>query len=280
MSQTNADILRGWQESARYWEKHRSIIREMFAPITRALMGAAAISEGHRVLDVAGGTGEPSLTIAEAVGESGFVTCTDAVAEMVKAARREAARRDLSNAGFVQSLAELLPVEGDCFDATVSRLGVMFFTNPLAALTEMVRVTKPGGRISLVVWGDSAQNPFFRIVTEVAARYIESPPEDPDSPGAFRFAGPGKLLKLVEQTGAIDVSEISVPFDLEAPISLDEFWEVRSEISDSLREKLRRLAPDQLFEMADAVRESARPFFAHGRMRLPALVLIVTGTKP
>jgi hypothetical protein len=77
------DILGEWRESAPYWEKHRDVIRTMFAPLTQALIEEAGIVAGHSVLDVAGGPGEPSLTIAKIVGSAGAVMCTDAVAEMV-----------------------------------------------------------------------------------------------------------------------------------------------------------------------------------------------------
>jgi hypothetical protein len=86
MKQTTLDeSLREWRESATYWEKHAPTIRRMFAPLTGALVEEAGISRGHKVLDVAGGPGEPSLTIAEAVGASGSVTCADGAAEMVAA---------------------------------------------------------------------------------------------------------------------------------------------------------------------------------------------------
>ena len=94
------DTLREWRESAEYWERHAQTIRTMFAPVTRALIEEAGIIEGDKVLDVAGGPGEPSLTIAEVVGPVGSVTCTDAVAEMVAAAQSEALRRGLKNISF------------------------------------------------------------------------------------------------------------------------------------------------------------------------------------
>jgi cyclopropane fatty-acyl-phospholipid synthase-like methyltransferase len=84
--QTN-DILREWTESATYWEKYSPIIRTMFAPVTRALIEDAGVREGQTVLDVAGGAGEPSLTIAETVGPGGSVVCTDAAAEMIQGCR-------------------------------------------------------------------------------------------------------------------------------------------------------------------------------------------------
>jgi ubiquinone/menaquinone biosynthesis C-methylase UbiE len=113
------ETLREWTESASYWEKHSTTIRTMFAPVTRALIEDAGIREGHSVLDVAGGPGEPSLTIAEKVGPGGAVVCTDAVAEMVDAARRESDRRGITNVSFRQCSADSLPFDNDSFDAVV-----------------------------------------------------------------------------------------------------------------------------------------------------------------
>src|SRR5882762_10846029 len=85
MSDLQSDILREWRESARYWQTHAATIRRMFAPVTDALVQDAGIVEGHSVLDVAGGPGEPSLTIAQIVAPRGTVACTDAIDEMVSA---------------------------------------------------------------------------------------------------------------------------------------------------------------------------------------------------
>src|SRR5437016_3056085 len=65
--QNNKDVLREWREAAPYWAKHADIVRSMFAPITRALIEAGGITEGQEVLDVAGGAGEPSITISPVV---------------------------------------------------------------------------------------------------------------------------------------------------------------------------------------------------------------------
>ena len=117
------NVLREWRENAEYWREHYITIRTLFAPVTRALIEEAKITAGNVILDVAGGSGEPSLTIAELVGPGGSVTCTDAVAEMVSAAKSEAEQRGLTNVEFQQCLADSLPFEDNHFDATVCRLG-------------------------------------------------------------------------------------------------------------------------------------------------------------
>src|SRR6185369_9813887 len=140
------DMLDAWRESATYWTKYSDTIHQMFMPLTRALIERAGIHKGQTVLDVAGGAGEPSLTIAGVVGPEGSVTCTDGVAQMVEAARAEAQRRGITNVQFRQCVADSLPFADSSFDVVVSRLGVMLFPDPLGAMHEMLRVLKPGGR--------------------------------------------------------------------------------------------------------------------------------------
>jgi SAM-dependent methyltransferase len=273
------DTLREWRESAPYWEKHREIIRTMFAPITEALIEEAGIIPGQSVLDVAGGPGEPSLTIAGIVGLAGAVMCTDAVAQMVAAAESAARRLGIRNISFRQCTADSLPFESNSFHTVVSRLGVMFFPDPLVALQEMLRVTKPDGTISLAVWHKSELNPFAYSVTNVINRYIETLPSDPDAPGAFRFAELGKLASVLTEAGAVDVHERLLEFRIEAPISPLEFWVMRSETSETLREKLARLTDEQVFRVTGEVQDAVRKFFPNDKMNFPAQMLIVTGTK-
>lgn len=272
-------VLREWRESALYWQKHIGTIRTMFAPVTQALIDEACIVEGNSVLDVAGGSGEPSVTIAETVGPSGSVTCTDAVAEMVDAARSEARRRGISNIVFKQCTADTLSFESSSFDAVVCRLGVMFFPDPLAALRGMLRVTKTGGAIALAVWAKSELNPFSYLITNAVARHLgAASPEDPNAPGAFRFAESGSLSRILAEAGAVDVKERVLKFHIAAAISPKDFWEMRSETSGTLRQKLATVSPAQAKLIAKEVQEAVHEFFPNNRMSFPAQMIIVTGT--
>jgi ubiquinone/menaquinone biosynthesis C-methylase UbiE len=273
-------VLREWRESAAYWQKHIGTIRTMLSPVTRALIGEAAIVEGQSVLDVAGGSGEPSLTIAEIVGSTGSVTCTDAIAEMVAAAQSEGQRRGLTNVVFRQCAADSLPFESESFDAVVCRLGVMFFPDPLAALREMLRVAKSGRAISLAVWDKSELNPFSYLITNVVARYFDVTPDDPNVPGAFRFAQPGALAQILKEAGANELRERVLKFHIAAPISPEQFWEMRSETSGTLRERLATLTPLQADLLAQEAQEAVREFFPNNQMSIPAQMIIVTARKP
>jgi ubiquinone/menaquinone biosynthesis C-methylase UbiE len=274
------EVLAAWETSSHYWNKHQALIETMYAPLSRGLIEDARISRGQTVLDVGGGSGEPSLTIASVVGEEGSVSYTDPAGGMVKSARAEAERRGLGNIHFHQCPAEQLPFADGSFDAAVSRLSAMFFPDMLAGLREMVRVVKPGSPISFLVWAEREVNPFFSVVTTVLDRFVPAESEDEDAPAAFRFAPPGKLVKLLQEAGATSVTERTLAFNIEAPITVERFWELRTEMSDTFRKKLARLVPDQIAAIRYTVQKAVASYFKTGGMNFPAEVLIVTGKKP
>jgi len=271
--------LDSWQTSARYWDKYRVLIEQMFAPLTSGLVEEARIGIGRKVLDIGGGTGEPSLTISSIVGPTGSVIYTDPVAGMVEAAQAEAGRRGLTNIHFRQCSADDLPFADRTFDVAVGRLSAMFFVDPVTAVREALRVIRKDGYVSFAVWGPKEANPFFSTVADVIDRFLEVPPQDPDAPDAFRFAVPGKLAGILEKADAKNVIERQLNFQIKAAISFEQFWQLRTEMSGTLREKMARLAPDQLPIVKQAVADAARRFFVSGTMSFPAEALIISGKK-
>lgn len=119
--------LDAWRTSTRYWDKYRVLIAQMFAPLTSGLVEEARIGIGQKVLDIGGGSGEPSLTISRIVGPTGSVMYTDPVTCMVETTQAEAGRRGLTNIHFRQCSADDLPFADRTFDAAVGRLSAMFF---------------------------------------------------------------------------------------------------------------------------------------------------------
>jgi ubiquinone/menaquinone biosynthesis C-methylase UbiE len=273
------DVLAAWETSSQYWNKHQALIETMFAPLTRALIDHARIVPGQSVLDVGGGSGEPSLTIALLVGPTGSVTYTDPAAGMVKAARSESRKRKLTNIKFHQAPAQELPFSDDSFDVVVSRLAVMFFPDVLAGLRELLRSVKPGGTISLLVWAPREVNPFFTVITDLLNQFVSAEPEAEDAPTAFRFATSGKLASLLREAGATDVTETPVPFRIEAPIDIERFWELRTEMSDTFRSKLAQLSTEQVSAARDAIKKAVAEYFENGSMSFPAQALVVSGRK-
>jgi SAM-dependent methyltransferase len=271
--------LAAWQASARYWDKYRELIAQMFAPLTAALIEQAGIRTGDKVLDIGGGSGEPSLTISNVVGPTGSVMYTDPVAGMVQIAQAEAARRCLTNVQFKRCSADGLPFPDSTFDVVVGRLSAMFFPDAVKGLREALRVVRNEGRVSFVVWAPKEANPFFSSVTDVIDDFVEVPDEDPDAPDAFRFALAGKFAGMLETAGGEDVIERPLNFRIEAEISFDQFWQLRTEMSDTLREKMAGLTDAQLPLVKERVADAAQRYFPGGAMVFPAKAFVVTGRK-
>jgi ubiquinone/menaquinone biosynthesis C-methylase UbiE len=277
--QPDQEVLNRWSGSAPFWEKHREIIRQMFAPITQALVEDGQIGSHHAVLDIATGPGEPALSLAGSVGSEGRIFGIDPIPEMVAAARRAADRLGIRNIQFDVAFADHLPFPADTFDAVVSRFGVMFFPSPVDAIREMLRVLKPGRKLALVVWHFAERNPFHYSLSRVIDRYVDSPPPAPDALDAFRFATPGKLRKVLDEAGAIAPTERLLQFTIQAPISIEGFWALRLEMSDKLRERIAILSQQQMAEVNRQALESLREYSTDGGMSFPAEVLIVSGAK-
>jgi len=203
----------------------------------------------------------------------------DPAPEMIAAARREAARRGLKNIQFQVASGDDLPFDAGTFDAVVSRFGVMFFPAPVDGIREFLRVLKPGRRLAMAVWHFADRNPFHSVLAQVVQQYVASPPVDPDSPDAFRFAAPGKLLSVLNEAGAIASSERLLEFRIEAPVSVEEFWTVRSQMSEKLRSKLATLSNDRLASLRHQAIDELRHYSTDRGMSFPAEVLIVGGTR-
>ncbi len=93
------------------------------------------------------------------------------------------------------------------------------------------------------------------------------------------FARRGKLAALLADAGAVEVQEKLLEYLVEAPVSLNDFWIVRSEMSDSLRDKLALLTAEQRTSAAEEVKETVRIYFDSGHMRIPAQATLVSGSK-
>jgi SAM-dependent methyltransferase len=277
--QPDQEVISAWRASAPFWEKHREIIRQMFAPVTQALVEDGLIGSGHTVLDIATGPGDPALTIADLVGSEGAVFGIDPAPEMVDAARRAANHLGVRNAQFEVGTVDHLPFPADTFDAVVSRFGVMFFPSPVDGVREMLRVVKPGQKLALACWHLADNNPYLSAVARVVKQFVDSPPLAPDAPDAFRFASPGKLRGILAEAGAIAPSERLLRFTIQASLSVEDFWTLRTEMSETLREKLARLSGKQLTEVKHQSQDVLERYSTGRRMSFPAEVLIVTGTK-
>ena len=194
-----------WARAAPSWQKYDESLRRAGEPVTRRLLELARVQRGHRVLDIASGTGEPGLPAAEAVGPAGFVLLTDQSSEMLAVARQKAEARKLQNVDFRVGDAEMLELEPESFDAALCRSALPLMPNPLRCLQVVHAALKPGGRIALSVTGSAQANPYFALPFRVLRKYATLPRREQGTPGPFDFADPERLRSVMVEARYGDI---------------------------------------------------------------------------
>jgi ubiquinone/menaquinone biosynthesis C-methylase UbiE len=261
------------------WRKWRADGRSWSQGVTDAVVTAAAVRPGHRVLDLASGSGQPAISLAKAVAPGGHVTATDMSAGMLKIAEECAAREGLSNMTFRQADAENLPFADGEFDAVTCRYGVMFFPDPVRALRDCRRVLKPGGRVVFVAWG-SADQAFFGATVGTLKKYVELPRPEPGAPHVFRFSEPGALGSVLSEAGFENVQSEprSIPIAWLGPP--EEFWEQFRESAAPFRKSIESLAPDIRRRLDADVLSALSKYYDGQQVRFNAEVVLATGVRP
>src|SRR5690242_4627553 len=165
-----------WDSAATGWRKWSDLIDGAASGISERLVEMAGVEPGSRVLDVAAGYGEPSLTAARAAGPEGAVLATDISAEMIAFGRERAAATGVENIEFVQSDAASLDFPAASFDAALSRWGIIFEPDAEAAATRIRGFLKPGGGMAISSWGSPDRVPFLAIPMQTVMQHLKVPP--------------------------------------------------------------------------------------------------------
>ena len=173
------------------WERRRADVKELATPVREWMLGELRPQQGDTVLELAAGVGDTGFEAATIVGQSGRLITTHVSPAMLEAARRRGADLGVANVDYRVMDAERIELDDDSVDGVLCRFGYMLMADPAAALAESRRVLRPGGRLTLAVWGALERNPFFGIiaVTLVQRGYI-APPEPPPAPGRSAWQAP------------------------------------------------------------------------------------------
>lgn len=201
-----------YETSAAAWEKWAETLAAQQEKVCAALLDAAAVVPGHRVLDLASGVGEPALPAARRVGAHGAVVATDRSPKMLAALQRRAEKQSLSNVTVRTASMESLPFDDGSFDAVTCRYGLMYSDDPDTVLRECARVLRPRGRVAMMVWGPEASNtttwPIFRALQSASPGQLS----DSEILAPLRFADPGRLRSHFETAGLADIQEHEIAF--------------------------------------------------------------------
>jgi len=269
-----------WTEDATVvaWRKWQAPLSAFTRGATEAVLEAAQLRPGMRVLDLASGVGDPSLFVAEAVGPSGHVVATDLGPGMIGLAEELARARGLRNIEFRVANVEALPFPDESFDVVTCRFGVMFFPDQLKAFRECLRVLKRGGRVAFVVWGRREQ-PFLGTTVGILMKYVEVPPPDPDAPHAFMFGERGLLKSRLEAAGFAQVREEVRTVQARWTGSAEEYWQQFTEVAAPFRPLVAKLTSETRVRAETEILAGLRKLSDGTAITMPLEIVIGTGVR-
>lgn len=206
-----------WQTAAKAWHNWHPTLNTWLGPATDLMLEMAQVKEGYRILDIAAGAGEQSITAARKVGPNGYVLATDLAPRILDYALELAAEEGINNIEIKEMDGENLTVLDNSFDTVISRVGLIFFPDQQKALKEMYRALKPGGYFAAIVYSTVDKNKFFSTPVSIIRRRAQLPPPLEGQPGPFSLGAEGVLDKLIKQAGFINVTSEYV----DAPVLMD-----------------------------------------------------------
>lgn len=252
------ESLERWDHASAAWAKHAEWVRSSSAALSHWLVEALALQPGQSVLELAAGPGDTGFLAAELIQPGGKLISSDQSEAMVETARARAQQLGITNVEFRVINAESIDLPVASVDAVVCRWGLMLFVDPAAALGEMRRVLKPGGRVSLAVWGSPHLNLWLGVPSEVAVRYGLVPAPEVGAPGPFALADAQRLTALIEDAGFVEVEVVEVESD-DGAASFEEWWERRLDMS-IMGEAVRAAPAEVQRAVAEEVRERMTDF--------------------
>jgi SAM-dependent methyltransferase len=278
---TNTAMGRYWNDVAGpRWVGRAGLQEARNIEVAHLLQQAAAPRPGERVLDIGCGTGATAIPFAAAVAPGGHVTGVDISAPMLAQARQNIEAEGADNVTLVQADAQIHRFPPDSFDLLISRFGVMFFADPVAAFTNLFAGLRQGGRLCMAVWASMADNVHWQIPFDIAVKHLGAPaPADPHQPGPMAFRDPAYLRDILEKAGFVGINIAPQGFKI-----IGETARSEAEHAAMFGPAWRLLEEKQASEEArdTIIAETAgafAPYMTPDGLRLPGTILIAKAVR-
>lgn len=203
----NVEQAEHWNNSddVGHWVRAQEQYDGLLEPFNDIVVAGAAINGTDRVLDVGCGCGATSRAAAR-VAVDGHVHGVDLSRQMLARGREVAAEQGLTNLTFEEADAQIHTFSGEAFDAVISRFGVMFFGDTVAAFTNLRGAAVPGGRLAFVCWQPFPANEWLRVTSGALAQHVPPPAfGPPGTPGMMAFADPDVPRRALDSAGWSDI---------------------------------------------------------------------------
>jgi enediyne biosynthesis protein CalE5 len=272
----------GWDSVAEGWKEWWEPIEKGAQKLSKRLIELAEIKSGQRVLDIATGIGEPSITAAKVVGTGGHVLATDISRQMLAIAKERATVLRLQDIiEFKESDAENLDLTNSSFDAALCRWGLMLFPNLDAAIRKICSSLVSGGRFAAAVWADATKVPIISLATRVIGSQVQMPESPSGVPNPFSLADTKKLENSLTRAGFRDIhiDTVVVTFEFE---SGEDYCRYCQAVSASARIALSKETEERKEDVWRKVAEEAARNYgaANGLIKMDNESICIVGTRP
>jgi ubiquinone/menaquinone biosynthesis C-methylase UbiE len=266
-----------WNKFSPGWKKWDDLTMDFLKPMGDEIIRMLNPKNNELILDAAGGTGEPGLTIASMLN-GGKVFIVDLAEGMLEIARENATQRGIKNIETHSYDVCELPFDNNTFDAISCRKGFMFFPDMLLAAKEMVRVLKPGGRIAASVWGQPENNFWVTAIMGTINRNMQLQPPPPGAPGMFRCAKDGLMIDLFLQAGLKNVVQSNVAGKLNSKTT-DVYWNMMTEVGAPIVHALSNADDEMKKKIKNEVYQLVNEKFPDGNIIIESSSLVIYGEK-
>lgn len=279
--QFKKDQRQGWNSVAEGWQKWWMITEIASEKVSRRLIELAEITRGSKVLDLATGIGEPAITAANQVGNSGRVLATDISSQMLSFAKQRAITLGLEQLiEFKEGDAETIDLSSSKFDAALCRFGLMLLPNLRTGLSNIYGSLVDGGRLAAAVWASPDKVPLISLALNVVTKEAKSPAPPAGAPGPFRLSDEKMFANSLKESGfkGVTTERMSVSFVFN---SAEDYTSYVYYTAASLQAVLANQTPDRSNEVLRAITKSAREYAKSdsGTVKLINEAICVVGKK-
>ena len=262
-----------------FWTMNQDRLDRTLAPVTGPLIAFAAPRAGSTVIDAGCGCGATTIELARAVGPSGRVVGIDLSGPMLGLAGERL--REFANATCLLGDAAELALGDLGAELIVSRFGVMFFGDPVAAFANLRTGLAAGGRLRFACWRPIHENPWLQIPLHAVYEHAPRLPKpEPEEPGPFSFADTARVTRILTTAGftAPSVTPLDIQMDLAAGGTLEDAV-IQSSAMGPAKRALADQAEDIQAAAVDSIRRALAPYASAAGVKLPGAVWLVAADK-
>lgn len=266
-------------DDGEYWVRQQDRLDRGLAPVLGPLLAFAAPVPGSTAIDVGCGCGATTIELARAIGPSGRVVGLDISAPMLAVTRERL--REFPNASCRLGDAAELPLSDLGAELIISRFGVMFFGDPVAAFANLRTGLRPGGRLRFACWRPVDENPWLQVPLHAAYEHVARLPKpEPEEPGPFAFSDTARVSRILTAAGftAPSFTPLDIQMDLAAGGTLDDAVLQASDTGPTKR----ALADQQDAVRAaalESIRRALEPYASPAGVKLPGAVWLVAADR-